>query len=208
MKLNFFTVLFTITSVFAQNNPKAEAILKNVSNQLAKQKNIKIEFTHTLENKLVNIKQSSIGSAILEGEKYLVKYLDNTILFDEHNSYIISPENEEVNITAVEDMEDESLSPSKMLSFYKKGYTYQLGKKSGNLQYIKLIPTQKSEEVSYIILGVDTQKNQIVSLKEIGNNQTNTTFKITKFITNQTLAPNTFVFNKLKYTQMDYYINE
>lgn len=192
----------------AQNNPKAEAILKKVSEKLVEQQNIKIEFTHSLENKTVNIKQTSKGHAILQGEKYVLHYLDNIILFDEKNSYIISPENEEVNITSVNDMDDESLTPSKMLSFYKKGYIYQLEKKTNSTQFIKLIPTQESEEIDHIILGVDTTKHQIVSLKEVGKNNTNTSFKITNYVTNQDLEPTTFTFDKAKYEALDYYINE
>lgn len=210
MKLKFILVFALIANTFAfsQNSPKAEAILKKVTSTLEEQKNITIEFTHTLENKVVNIKQSSQGSAIIQGDKYLLNYLDNVILFDEKNSYVISPENEEVNITAANDIDDESLTPSKLLSFYKKGYTYQLDKKAGQTQFIKLTPTKESKEVSHIILGVNTVKNQISSLTEIGKNNTHTSFKIKSYKTNQTLAPNTFTFDKSKYTALNYYINE
>ncbi len=210
MKINIITTIaiFASTLTFSQNSPKAEKILQNLTTTLEKQKNISLDFTHTLENKTVNINQSSKGSAIIQGNKYVLNYLDNIILFDENNSYVISPENEEINITASEDIEDESLTPSKLLSFYKKGYTYLLDKKEGDVQFIKLTPTKESEEVSHIILGVNTIKNQIVSLTEVGKNNTNTSFNITSYKTNQPLAPNTFVFNKSKYESLNYYINE
>ena len=202
-----FTLLVTSLG-FSQNTPKAQAILDKVSSELEQYKNITIEFTHTLENKAVNIKQTSKGSAIIEGDKYVLNYLDNIILFDKKNNYVISSENEEVNITPASDISDESITPSKLLSFYKKGYTYQLDKKEGIVQYIKLTPTEKSEEVSHILLGINTQNNQISSLTEVGTNGTNTTFIITSYNTNQQLAPNTFVFNKAKYVSLGYYINE
>ncbi len=206
-----FIVAFALglqTISFGQNNPKAEALLNKVSATLEQQKNISLEFSHTLENKAVNIKQTSKGSAIIEGDKYLVNYLDNIILFDTKNTYVISPENEEINITSTEDADDESMTPSKMLSFYKKGYSYQLNKKEGAIQYIKLIPTQESEEVSHIVLGVHTLKKQITSLTEVGKNGTNTSFTITSYKTNQNLTANTFVFNRKKYLDLDYFINE
>ncbi|MGY6647565.1 LolA family protein [Wenyingzhuangia sp. IMCC45574] len=204
----FIVALGIQTISFAQNNPKAAALLNKVSTTLEKQKNISLEFDHTLENKMVNIKQTSKGSAIIEGDNYLVNYLDNTILFDTKKTYIISPENEEINITAKEDSDDESMTPSKMLSFYKKGYTFKLSKKEGAIQYIKLLPTQESEEVSHIILGVNTKTNQIQSLMEVGKNGTNTSFTITSYKTNLDLAANTFVFNRKKYLDLDYFINE
>lgn len=209
MKKIIFAITLAVTSFsFGQNNAKAETILNKVSENLAQQKSIRLEFTHTLENKMVNIKQSSKGSAIIQGDNYLVNYLDNVILFDKVNNYVISPENEEVNITPVKDIDDESLTPSKMLSFYKKGYTYQLDKKEGVVQYIKLIPTEESDEVSHILLGIDTNKYQITSLLEVGNNGTNTSFTITSYQTNQDLAANTFVFDKAKYKALGYIINE
>ena len=207
-KIIIAIVVFANTFIYAQNASKAETILQKVSTTLAQQNNITIEFTHTLENKVVNIKQSSHGSAIIQGDKYLLKYLDNIIIFDEKNNYVISPENEEVNITPAHEIEDESLTPSKLLSFYKKGYTYELQKKEGEIQYIKLIPTQVSKEVSHIILGVNTVKNQITTLTEVGKNNTNTSFNITSYKTNQTLAANTFLFDKEKFKALDYYINE
>lgn len=207
-KIMIALAVFVNAVGFSQNSPQAEAILNKVSKTLEQQKNITIEFTHTLENKMVNIKQASQGSAIIEGDKYVLNYLNNIILFDEQKSYVISPENEEINITDANDIDDESLTPSKLLSFYKKGYTYQLAKKSGDIQFIKLIPTKESEEVSHIMLGVNTAKNQISSLTEVGTNGTNTSFDITSYKTNQTLAPTTFVFNKAKYVALDYYINE
>lgn len=199
---------FTSFLGFSQNNNKAQTILDKVSSELEQYKNIELEFTHTLENKAVNIKQTSKGSAVIQGDKYVLHYLDNIIMFDEKNNYVISPENEEVNITAASDISDESITPSKLLSFYKKGYTYQLDKKEGNVQFIKLTPTEKSEEVSHILLGVNTQNNQITSLTEVGTNGTNTNFTITDYKTNQQLAPNTFAFNKAKYEDLGYYINE
>ncbi|WP_068828686.1 LolA family protein [Wenyingzhuangia fucanilytica] len=200
--------LFVSTLAFSQNAPKAQAILDKVSSELEQYKNITIEFTHTLENKAVNIKQTSKGSAVIQGDKYVLNYLNNIILFDEKNNYVISPENEEVNITPSSDISDESITPSKLLSFYKKGYTYQLDKKEGSVQFIKLTPTEKSEEVSHILLGVNTQNNQITSLTEVGTNGTDTNFTITSYKTNQQLAPNTFAFNKAKYESLGYYIND
>ncbi|MGY5351255.1 LolA family protein [Wenyingzhuangia sp. IMCC45533] len=210
MKIKLLTgfAIFASSFIFAQNSNQAEEILKNVSSSLEQQSNIALEFTHTLENKIVNIQQSSKGSAIIQGDKYKLNYLDNIILFDEVNSYVISPENEEINITPAGDIEDNSLTPSKLLTFYKKGYSYVLDKKAGNTQFIKLTPTEESKEVSHIILGVDTTKNQIVSLTEVGKNNTNTSFRITSYKTNQNLDANTFVFDKKKYESLDYYINE
>jgi len=207
-KLLTIVTVFISSCTIAQNSPKAEAILEKVTKTLEKQKNITIEFTHTLENKIVNINQSSKGSAIIEGDKYVLNYLDNIILFDQKNNYVISPENEEINITPADNIEDDSLTPTKLLSFYKKGYTYLMDKKAGLVQFIKLIPTAKSKEVSYVLLGINTSKNQISSLTEVGKNGTNTSFEISSYKTNQNLAPDTFLFNKAKYQELDYYINE
>lgn len=204
--------IFTTITANAQSSKKAEDLLKKVSTTLESYKNISLKFKHSLVNNIVGISQDSNGDAVIQGEKYLLHYLDNTIIFDEKATYIISPENEEVNITKGGNDEDEALSPSKILYFYKTGYSYiwdQTKNENGlNLQYIKLIPNKQANEVSHVMLAVNTTTNHIHSLTEVGTNGTSTTFEITEFTTNQDLSDSLFSFDQKKYENLGYYINQ
>lgn len=212
MKKTFFYACAIISlAAFSQNSPAAKALLDKVSKNITSYKNIEISFKQTLINRVAKINQSSNGKATLEGQKYLVNYLGNTILYDTKYTYVISPENEEVNITTAKNGGEEGMSPAKMLSFYKTGYTYAMDKKetvAGNpIQYIKLNPVKKNKDIVFILLGINTKTNRIHSLTEYGKNGTETKFEITSFKVNQTLAPTTFKFNRSKYVALDYIIN-
>ena len=47
-----------------------------------------------------------------------------------------------------------------------------------NIQYIKLLPTATSEEVKYLLLGIDVDRLQVYRLIEVGLNRTLTTLTL------------------------------
>ena len=60
-------------------------------------------------------------------------------------------------------------------------------------------------EIKSVLLGINTNTKNIYNLIEVGKNNSNTTLTVTKLVTNQTLASDTFKFNKTDYP--DYFIN-
>jgi len=75
-----------------------------------------------------------------------------------------------------------------------------------NIQFIKLLPTETSEEVKYLLLGVDVDRLQVYRLIEVGLNQTLTTLTLKSQEFNITLPEDYFEFNAAEYP--NYYINE
>ena len=73
------------------------------------------------------------------------------------------------------------------------------------IQYVKLIPKDSDAEIKYILLGIDTEFNQIYEVIETGKNETVTTISIVDFEFNLPLDANLFVYDKEKYK--DYYMN-
>jgi hypothetical protein len=73
------------------------------------------------------------------------------------------------------------------------------------IQYVKLVPKDSEAEIKYILLGIDTEFNQIYEVIETGKNETVTTISIVDFEFNLPLDENLFVFQKNKYE--DYYMN-
>lgn len=96
------------------------------------------------------------------------------------------------------------------MSFYQEGYAFEWDIKQNvkgrMIQYVKLIPTEASTEVDYLLLGIDTLKKTIYRLIEIGTNQTRTTLTLSNFLSNVQLTSNFFNFDASKYP--DYYINQ
>ncbi|WP_281846802.1 LolA family protein [Olleya namhaensis] len=204
-------VLFLLASstIFAQDND-AKKLLNEVSAKAKGYDNIAIDFKYVLENSEENIKQETKGDVVMQGENYRLNILGITRIFDGTTIYSISPEDEEVTVSKGSDQDESTITPSKMLSFYKEGFTYKMdiiqdvsGRK---IQYVKLIPIDSNSEIKYVLLGVDTKTKHIYRLIEVGKNGTKTTLTVNSFKTNEPLSKSLFTFDKTKYK--DYYINK
>jgi outer membrane lipoprotein-sorting protein len=204
-----FLALFLTTIGVAQDAAKAKALLDEVYNKVQSYDNIEVDFKYTLENKEANINQETRGDVTLEGDKYLFNYLGSKQLYDGKKVYTIVPENEEVTIEDRAD-EENTITPSKMLTFYKKGHNYAwdiLQNVQGRkIQYVKLTPIDTNSEIAYILLGVDAQTKHIYKLIETGKNGTKTTITVNSFKTNQPLSKTLFTFDEAKYEDEGYYI--
>jgi len=208
-----FIILFIvfITSMsFGQNTSDAKALLNEVSEKVKSYNNIWIEFKYVLDNAEENIKQETRGDVVLEGDKYVLNILGTTRIYDGRTLYNISPEDEEVTISEEDFNEENTVTPSKMLSFYEDGFMYNMdieqNIKGRKIQYVKLNPINSDAEIKYILLGIDVKTKHIYNLIEIGNNGTRTTLTVNSFKTNEQLSKSLFTFDESKYK--DYYINK
>ena len=208
-KITLFLVLCSSLS-FAQGYEQAKNLLDRVSKEMKSKKNIRFDFNYVLENKKEQIRQEMEGNVTLAGDRYKLSFLEAIQFFDGTKTYTIVPENEEVTISYPEEEEEVSISPSKLLSFYEEGYGYEwdiqqrvMGR---NIQFIKLLPTETSEEVKYLLLGIDVDRLQVYRLIEVGLNQTLTTLTLKNQEFNIALPEDYFEFNAAEYP--NYYINE
>ena len=210
MKKTFLFLVLCSSITFAQGYEQAKNLLDRLHKEMKSKKNIHFDFTYVLENKKEQIRQEMEGNVTLAGDQYKLSFLEAIQLFDGTKTYTIVPENEEITISYPEEEEDVSISPSKLLSFYEEGYGYEwdiqqrvMGR---NIQFIKLLPTETSEEVKYLLLGVDVDRLQVYRLIEVGLNQTLTTLTLKSQEFNIALPDDYFEFNAAEYP--NYYINE
>ncbi|MEL0225395.1 MAG: outer membrane lipoprotein carrier protein LolA [Flavobacteriaceae bacterium] len=208
-KITLFLILYS-SLTFAQGYEQAKNLLDRVSKEMKSKTNIRFDFDYVLENKKEQIRQEMEGNVTLAGDQYKLTFLDAIQLFDGTKTYTIVPENEEITISYSEEEEEGSISPTKLLSFYEEGYGYEwdiqqrvMGR---NIQYIKLIPTATSEEVKYLLLGIDVDRLQVYRLIEVGLNRTLTTLTLKSQEFNIALPEDYFEFNPAEYP--NYYINE
>ena len=208
-KITLFLILYS-SLTFAQGYEQAKNLLDRVSKEMKSKTNIRFDFDYVLENKKEQIRQEMEGNVTLAGDQYKLTFLDAIQLFDGTKTYTIVPENEEITISSPEEEEEVSISPTKLLSFYEEGYGYEwdiqqrvMGR---NIQYIKLLPTATSEEVKYLLLGIDVDRLQVYRLIEVGLNRTLTTLTLKSQEFNIALPEDYFEFNPAEYP--NYYINE
>ena len=204
--------LFTMLS-YSQDNSDAELLLNKVSENIINYENIYINYAYTLQNIEKDINQTNNGSFVTEDEKWRFEMLGVTRIFDGNKLYSISPDDEEVTISSQDPEDETTITPNKMLYFYEEGYYFEMdesrfvgnGQFRKKIQYVKLIPKDSEAEIKYILLGIDTEFNQIYEVIETGKNETVTTISIVDFEFNLPLDSKLFIFDEEKY--QDYYMN-
>jgi outer membrane lipoprotein-sorting protein len=185
MNLRINTLFFFIgmtVSVMGQTSLEAKKLLESASQQMESYDNIAFDFSYVLNNRMEQINQENSGQVTVADKKYKLNFLDAIQLFDGVALYTIVPENEEITITQADQEEDFGINPNELLRFYKEGYDYHWDisqrVKGKNIQFIKLIPTQDDGDLRSLLIGIDTQKNHIYKLIEVGDNGTVTTLTI------------------------------
>jgi outer membrane lipoprotein-sorting protein len=201
-------ILICTTTAFAQDS--AKTLLDDVTTKVKSYENISIDFKYVLNNSEENIRQETRGDVVMQGDKYILNVLGVTRIYDGKTLYNISPEDEEVTISSENTEDENTITPSKMLSFYENGYNYSMdiiqnvnGRK---IQYVKLLPIDSKSEINHVLLGIDINTKHIYNLIEVGSNNTKTTLTVNSFKTNEPLSKTLFTFDKSKYK--DYYINK
>ena len=204
MKKYFFIILLSITNIYSQIDLKAEELLKRVSFNIDNAKNYSINFSYQLDD---NINQLTKGSVIISKDNYFLDFMGIKQICDSSFIYTIVPENEEVMISEISKEDPQTISPSKILNFYRQGYTIELdeSKNENNfkIQYIKLTPIDSNSDVSHLYLGINSNYN-IYKVIEIGKNKSKTIFKVNKILYNIDIEKDIFTFDKNKYE--GYYI--
>ena len=211
MKNILFTIIIFSLSINAQNDPRAEKLLAKVSNKIDLAKSYKINFKYTLENKLEGINQDVDGTVTIQGDNYLLNFMGITQICDSNNIYSIVPENEEVIISSIEEEEEEqTIKPSKLLNFYRKGYLILWDKLQSDykskIQFVKLIPSNSNSDIDYLLLGINISNDNISKLIEIGKNKTKTILSVDSIVFDPVLEKDIFIFNENNYK--DYYIEK
>ena len=213
MKKLLLLIFGFCTFGYSQDNLEAELLLNKVSDNIKSYENIYINYAYTLKNLEEDISQTNNGSFVTENDNWRFEMLGVTRIFDGDKLYSISPDDEEVTISSQDPEDETTITPNKMLYFYEDGYYFEMdesrlignGQFRKKIQYVKLVPKDSEAEIKYILLGIDTEFNQIYEVIETGKNETVTTISIVDFEFNLPLDANLFVYDKEKYK--DYYMN-
>lgn len=206
-------IAFINISAFSQNSSDAKALLDKVATKVESYKNIALEFTHKLDNEEADVHQQTRGSVTIEGDLFHLNYMGTEQIFDGKKTYLIIHEDEEVIIQDPNSNDAETLTPSKMFSFYKNGYSYKMSDlktiKGVKIQYVELTPIDTDSEIRNILIGIDVKTDHIFNIIEIGKNSTTTSLEVRSFKTNQPISENLFIFDLEKYRdEKNYTISE
>ena len=206
-KFILIILLLIISNIYSQNDIKAEKILDKVSFIIDKANNFKIDFSYQIDN---NIDQKKNGNIIISNENYVINFLGVKQICDSKFIYTIVSENKEIVVSEISKENQEIISPTNLLKFYREGYFIKIDelKRESNftIQYIKLIPIESKSEISHLFIGINNVTNNIFKVIEIGKNKSKTILKIDNISYDLKIKKDIFVFNKDDYK--DYYIEK
>lgn len=204
-RLGLIALVVLGSSVMAQQDPAAKALLDEVSKTTRAYENIALDFSVSLENKTANIPASTMsGTILIKGNQYKLKLEGNEQISNGERIWRILPDEEVVETMGVDDLDEEGLTPNRLLTMYESGFKYKMGDRKPyrmrEVQLIYLFPEDPSS-VPYtsIELAVDVDKKQIVYLMEKGKDGTITTYEIATFRSNIDIPSGSFSFDESKY---------
>ena len=182
-------------SAFAQNDKKASTILDEVSVKTKAYKTIKIDFTYAMDNVKEKIHDKFKGTLISKGDKYKLTAAGQDVISDGKTVWTYLKDAKEVQINNVGE-DDDSFTPTKLLSGYGKDYKSKFIEEKGNDQIIELYPLKKGKTFTKVQLTIDKTKKQISKFIIYDRSGSTFSYILDKFVTDQAIADTVFTFNK------------
>jgi outer membrane lipoprotein-sorting protein len=197
-------LIFTIIgSVNAQNS--GQKILNDLADKTNSYKSIKVGFIYKMVNVSSNINEQTEGSLLVAGNKYNLKIAGQEIVSDGKTIWTYIADANEVQINEVD--EEESFSPTKLLSSYSDDYTAELEKEineNGRALYLlKLKPKVKNSGFDYVHLKIDKAKLQVVAFILYDFEKNVFSYLIKEYLTDVALDAKAFSFDTTKYKGVD-----
>lgn len=200
-------LLLLVFSVFSfalsaqDQDPKAKAILDDLSKTTKSYKTITAEYGFTIFNKDKKQLEKQTGKVLIKGQKFKLEIPGNTIVCDGKTLWNYNKDAKEVTIKNFDADNEDQLNPSKIFTMYETGYKFKFDKeeKVGAVTYqvIDLFPAVKPEKKKFhtIKLYVDKTKKQVGQLKMLMKDGGTQVYEIKSLKPNVEMADNQFVFD-------------
>jgi outer membrane lipoprotein carrier protein len=208
MKNNIYVILialiFNSISASAQIDEKAKKILDELSAKTKAYTSIIANFSYTIENKTEKSSETQDGKITIKGKKYRLEIANQTIINDTKFTYTILKDAKEIQKNTASSgggKNGEEINPSNIFTMYESGFKYQFMKeekqKTGAIhQIIKLFPLEtKKRNYHTVVLTIDKNKMQIVSIKILGKDGNDTSYQVKKFLANSKVDDSVFAYN-------------
>ena len=192
--------LIGLVNVCNAQDPKAKAILDELSNKTRQYQSITSDFTFTLDDKASDVHQTQKGALKMKGDKYYIKLGNNQIYSDGETRWTYSEEMNEVYIDFADGGED-ALNPSKIYTVWESGFKHyydgEVTENGVNYQVIKLVPNKPDDKTFHTVkVFVNKAKEEVGKIQIFGKQGDNYTYSVNSFKTNVPYTSDTFVFNK------------
>jgi outer membrane lipoprotein-sorting protein len=186
--------------VSAQTDPKAKAILADVSKKYRSYDLINTGFTYTLDNPQAKIKETRSGTIYVKSKtnKYKIVLPEQELMSDGKTLWTYLKEDKEVQVTDA-DNGTKSFNPARIFTIYEKGYKYVSSddtKINGKTySVIDLTPLDTKSSYFKIRLNIDRVTKQIASAIVFDKNGNKYTYTIGLFTPNFKASDSIFTFD-------------
>ena len=186
-----------LCAVSQKSDPKAVALLEEVSAKAKASKSIKVEFLYSMENKKANINEEKSGTLLLSGDKYRMSVAGQIVICDGKTLWTWLKESNEVQINTLEE-KDDAMTPSKLLTSYNANFKSKILKsQEPGIESVELLPNA-SKTFTKAILGIDKAKKQISSFRLFDKSGNTFTYKIKSYQTDVPVSISDFTFDAKK----------
>ena len=200
MKKLFFIFFLFPFIIFAQDQ-KAKTILDQLSNKTKSYTSIEAKFTNTFSSTVTDLNESQTGTIFIKNNSYRLEMNGQTIISDGETNWIYLEDENEVNITEIDDDENE-LNPSKIFTIYESGYKYKFIKEDKESYHINLFPNENGP-FSKIELFINKPKMHISSFIMFDKQGSIYKYTIDSFIVNKEIEDDFFMFQTSNYPDID-----
>jgi len=185
-------------------DPKAKAILDELTEKNKGYNSIKVSFDYILENPSQGLNETQKGEALMKGkEKYVIKMAGRELYCDGVTIWTLIPD-VELQINDVPDAgeDDENLfNPANLFTIYEKGFKYRFegeeNRDGVEVQIIDLFPTDpKGKQYHTIQIVVNKAKKQIHSMIVYAKDGNKYIYKLTSFETNIAVKDSDFTLDE------------
>ena len=194
------TLLLTLPA-FAQKDKRAQVILDAMSKKYKSLKSYQAAFTYASVGAGAN--ESYKGDLTVKNEKFRLVLGGQEVFTDGVTMSTYIKESNEVNVQDYDKNETSELNPTQIYTIYKRGFDYRFLKeqKQGGrtLEVIELTPNRQKSSIATIQISVDKADRSVRNWLIINKDGKRTTYTITKFTPNASVADSYFVFDKGKY---------
>jgi outer membrane lipoprotein carrier protein len=191
--------IFTALASFGQGkDPKAVALLEEVSKKAKSFKSIKVDLAYSMVNTKAKINEEKTVTLLVSGDKYRMAAAGQTVICDGKTIWTYIKESNEVQVNALEN-KDDALTPSKLLTSYNSNYKSKIIKSDDpTAEAVELIPNT-SKNFTKAILGIDKAKKQIKSFTLYDKSGNTFTYKVKTYLTDTPVTDADFTFDAKKF---------
>jgi outer membrane lipoprotein carrier protein len=198
--ISAFTFI-SLLSIAQDQDPKAKAILDDLSKITKSYKTITSDYVFTILNKDKKQTEKQTGKVQVKGSKFKLEIPGNTIVCDGKTIWAHNKDANEVTIKNFDGTNEDQLNPSKIFTMYETGYKYKYDSEekvgTTTCNVITLFPSVKPEKKKFhtIKLYVDKVKKQVSKMVMLMKDGSTQSYDIKSFKPNLEISDNVFVFD-------------